>query len=335
MKHLKHHLQPINSKFIFEGDTPRRDPEDLGQAERNEVHAECREECNVLSNHVERNLAAPLASTAETTDTLVKPQGGDTLETGNQAVSETSTTIAKEVGADPQATQNMLAAMGVDTNDVDASRSAVQRILQTTTETNDKPNLFTIIKKLLEDLGLEFDEDSEYADQIAAFSGSTQRGPGGYDTLNQPQNNDISGVHLFQEDTRVIEDERVQLDLRKMHRAWKQKCEEAGIVEGEDYAIMSVGRSMATHQDNLRRGTSKAQISKHCLGAAFDAVPLHNGSPRWNHADRPLLDQMGEIWKQVAAEQGIGVKWGGDWGWDPYHFELATSSSQLMAMRNQ
>jgi len=170
--------------------------------------------------------------------------------------------------------------------------------------------------------------------QIWAYSWSTRRWSGvwwSYENLSGKLTNEVSWVHLFQEDTREIEDPRVQLDLRKMHRAWKEKCDAAGIKEWEHYAITSVGRSIETHQDNLRRGTSKASISKHCFGAAFDAVPLNNGQVRWNHADRPLLDRMWKIWKEAAQEQGIGVKWWWDWWWDPYHFELATSTAQLKA----
>lgn len=70
------------------------------------------------------------------------------------------------------------------------------------------------------------------------------------------------------------------------------------------------------------QGLSKAGagFSPHQYGLAVDIV---HGTKAWN-LSRKQWALVGHIGKEVAAQLGIKVRWGGDWAfYDPAHWELA------------
>lgn len=65
------------------------------------------------------------------------------------------------------------------------------------------------------------------------------------------------------------------------------------------------------------------QSNKCKLGCAVDLVPLINGQPSWD--DKIIKTHyrpIGAAVKKAAAELGVKIEWGGDWGWDFPHYEL-------------
>lgn len=71
----------------------------------------------------------------------------------------------------------------------------------------------------------------------------------------------------------------------------------------------------------FERGASKARPgqSPHNYGMAVDLVHCRIG---WN-LDRKSWDMIGHIGKEVAAQAGLDLEWGGDWRfWDPAHWQV-------------
>lgn len=64
---------------------------------------------------------------------------------------------------------------------------------------------------------------------------------------------------------------------------------------------------------------TKTLRSKHLTGHAIDVAPVVQGkvSWEWKHFT-PLIRTA----KQVAADMGLAMKFGYDWGWDAPHMEL-------------
>lgn len=98
-------------------------------------------------------------------------------------------------------------------------------------------------------------------------------------------------------------------------------------------------RSAARQAELVAKGASKTQNSRHLTGHAVDLWPLdpttgkllpsdaafQKGSREAKDASDRLwrdLRTIAEIMKAVAAERGIALEWGGDWGWDAPHFQL-------------
>lgn len=78
----------------------------------------------------------------------------------------------------------------------------------------------------------------------------------------------------------------------------------------------------AAEQDGLYvRGVTKARAgdSPHNYGCATDII---HGTKAWN-LTRAQWALVGHVGKEVAAQAGIDVTWGGDWKfYDPAHWEL-------------
>lgn len=80
-------------------------------------------------------------------------------------------------------------------------------------------------------------------------------------------------------------------------------------------------RGSADQNAAFREGRSKARAgeSPHNYGAAADLV---HGTKAWN-LTRKQWAILGHLGKEVAAQSGIAITWGGDWTfYDPAHWEL-------------
>lgn len=68
------------------------------------------------------------------------------------------------------------------------------------------------------------------------------------------------------------------------------------------------------------RSKARAGQSPHQYGLAVDVV---HGVKAWD-LTRKQWDIVGHVGKEVAAQLGVKVEWGGDWKfYDPAHWELA------------
>lgn len=69
----------------------------------------------------------------------------------------------------------------------------------------------------------------------------------------------------------------------------------------------------------VAEGKSKTLKSKHLTGDAVDIAPLVGGRASWKWSDfTPLIKAA----KEVAAEHGVALTFGYDWGWDAPHIEI-------------
>ena len=82
-----------------------------------------------------------------------------------------------------------------------------------------------------------------------------------------------------------------------------------------------VNRGSAEQNKLFREGRSKARAgeSPHNYGAAVDLI---HGTKAWNLSTKQWLI-LGHLGKELAAQSGLKVTWGGDWKfYDPAHWEL-------------
>lgn len=83
-----------------------------------------------------------------------------------------------------------------------------------------------------------------------------------------------------------------------------------------------VVRSMAEQTQRFVEGHSKARAgeSAHNFGFAIDLI---HSLRAWD-LPRESWEDIGHIGKEVAAQNGLKLVWGGDWKtlWDPAHWEL-------------
>lgn len=81
-------------------------------------------------------------------------------------------------------------------------------------------------------------------------------------------------------------------------------------------------RSDAEQSALFQRGLTKARAgeSPHNYGLAVDIV---HGTKAWDLSHRQW-EVVGHVGKEVAAQLGVKVEWGGDWRfYDPAHWEIA------------
>nr|ADV36430.1 endolysin [Edwardsiella phage eiAU]ADV36485.1 endolysin [Edwardsiella phage eiDWF]ADV36534.1 endolysin [Edwardsiella phage eiMSLS] len=77
-------------------------------------------------------------------------------------------------------------------------------------------------------------------------------------------------------------------------------------------------------------GKSQTMNSRHLTGHAVDCAPLVAGAIPWN--DRAPFKSVSDAMFAAAKEQGVAIRWGGDWNqngrsdderfYDGPHFEL-------------
>jgi peptidoglycan L-alanyl-D-glutamate endopeptidase CwlK len=99
-------------------------------------------------------------------------------------------------------------------------------------------------------------------------------------------------------------------------------CRVVRLAAGKVAANITVSEGLRTKERQaqlFKEGRSKTMNSKHLTGRTVDLYPLKaDGSIDWNGFSS-LVSAM----KKAAAELGVKITCGYDWGWDKPHFELS------------
>ena len=77
-----------------------------------------------------------------------------------------------------------------------------------------------------------------------------------------------------------------------------------------DFGITEGLRDLQTQKNYVHEGKSRTMNSKHLEGRAIDFVVYINGKANW---DLENYQKVAQVFKQVAAEEGVQIEWGGDW----------------------
>ena len=77
-----------------------------------------------------------------------------------------------------------------------------------------------------------------------------------------------------------------------------------------DFGITEGLRDLQTQKNYVHEGKSQTMNSKHLTGRAIDFVVYINGKANW---DLENYQKVAQVFKQVAAEEGVQIEWGGDW----------------------
>lgn len=88
-----------------------------------------------------------------------------------------------------------------------------------------------------------------------------------------------------------------------------------------DFTVLEGLRSPARQRMLVSEGKSQTLKSKHLTGHAVDLGAYVNGTISW---DKKYYGQIAEAMKTAAKEQGVNIRWGGDFKsfYDGPHFEL-------------
>ena len=88
-----------------------------------------------------------------------------------------------------------------------------------------------------------------------------------------------------------------------------------------DFAVTEGLRTPERQQQLVNDGFSQTMKSKHLTGHAVDLAAIVDGKVNW---EKKYYVSLSEIMKKVAEEQGIKIRWGGDFKtfFDGPHFEL-------------
>ncbi|MDR1459149.1 MAG: M15 family metallopeptidase [Bacteroidales bacterium] len=85
-----------------------------------------------------------------------------------------------------------------------------------------------------------------------------------------------------------------------------------------DITVSEGMRTKERQAQLFKEGKTKTLHSKHLIGKAVDLYPLGvDGMINWNG-----FAALVRLMKISAAESGISITCGYDWGWDKPHFEL-------------
>lgn len=90
-------------------------------------------------------------------------------------------------------------------------------------------------------------------------------------------------------------------------------------ISAVDFSVSEGVRSLARQKQLFADGLSKTMNSRHLTGHAVDLYPTSKAGAEWVASDFvPVVAAM----KKAAAEIGIPLVHGADWGWDSPHHEL-------------
>ncbi|AHG23456.1 hypothetical protein O197_40 [Edwardsiella phage eiAU-183] len=97
-----------------------------------------------------------------------------------------------------------------------------------------------------------------------------------------------------------------------------------------DFTVIEGRRSVERQREMVATGKSQTMNSRHLTGHAVDCAPLVAGAIPWN--DRAPFKSVSDAMFAAAKEQGVAIRWGGDWNqngrsdderfYDGPHFEL-------------
>lgn len=87
------------------------------------------------------------------------------------------------------------------------------------------------------------------------------------------------------------------------------------------FIVIEGVRTVNRQRTLVNSGASRTMNSRHITGHAVDVMALVAGEGRW---DWPLYTKIATVMKEIAAEEGVSIVWGGDWKSfrDGPHFEL-------------
>ena len=118
--------------------------------------------------------------------------------------------------------------------------------------------------------------------------------------------------------------------LEGVHQALADLIRRASLKCDIPFTVIEGLRTAERQRELVAKGASKTQNSRHLTGHAVDLWPLDPDTlkppPSGSKAaeDRLWADlrAIAGVVKAEAAQMGIMVEWGGDWGWDAPHFQL-------------
>jgi hypothetical protein len=91
---------------------------------------------------------------------------------------------------------------------------------------------------------------------------------------------------------------------------------------GMPFFAHNMVRTFAEQDGLYVRGVTKARAgqSPHNYGLAVDIIHSNYAWDVFN--DPSSCEIVGHLGKEVAQRVGVNIEWGGDWGWDPAHWEI-------------
>ena len=97
-----------------------------------------------------------------------------------------------------------------------------------------------------------------------------------------------------------------------------------------DFVVIEGLRTKERQKQLVAAGASKTMNSRHITGHAVDICPLLdlNSDGKIETAEMFNVPLMRRLNTHIAAAfeaENVAFEWGGDWGWDFPHYELARS----------
>lgn len=88
-----------------------------------------------------------------------------------------------------------------------------------------------------------------------------------------------------------------------------------------DFGITEGLRTIEKQKEYVKAGKSQTIKSYHLNGRAVDIVVYKDGKVTW---DLKYYKEIADIVKEIAAEKGLKITWGGDWKTlvDGPHFQI-------------
>jgi peptidoglycan L-alanyl-D-glutamate endopeptidase CwlK len=115
--------------------------------------------------------------------------------------------------------------------------------------------------------------------------------------------------------------ERSRINLKGVDDRLVKIVEQAITESPIDFTVTEGLRTPQRQQQLVNEGFSQTLKSKHLTGHAVDLVAIIDSKISWEKQHYP---QLAQVMKKVADEQGVKIRWGGDFKtfFDGPHFEL-------------
>lgn len=95
-----------------------------------------------------------------------------------------------------------------------------------------------------------------------------------------------------------------------------------------DFSVVYGLRTTEEQKALVADGKSKTINSRHLTGHAVDLRPICKVNIDSKEA-LPYFNQVSLAMKAAAKEFNTPIEWGGDWGWDYFHYELTWKAYPL------